>query len=1217
MIRDKRGQHLALSLERLSHLSRKPIQRIGLSATMKPLNLVQEILNGANSPGVIVSHGPSRALQLELRTPPGVLGDVCTHEQWEAIYRELHELAASQRTTLIFVTTRRLAERMALRLSELIGPKMVASHHGSLSRERRFAAEDQLKRGELKVLIATASLEMGIDVGFVDQVVQMGSPRQISAFLQRIGRSGHGIGKTARGICYALTQNELAEIAALFYGIKRDAIEELMVPRLCPDVLLQQMAAEVSAKPISINELYAIVCGAHASRSLTPERFEDLVTVLSEGFEPGQRRRALITWDKTTGMLYPRPSSRARIIGNSGTIPETFDYPVVDVTGEVVGSVNEDFAVESNRGDVFALGNTSWQIEAVRQGKVLVHDAHGAPPTIPFWLGEAGGRSSELSDQVSKLREIWNEGEFAAAAAGLGLSDGTMAQLADYFHAQSKAMGFLPTAKRVVFEHFFDASGGSQLVVHAPFGARINRAWALALRKRFCRNFNFELEAAAVDDGFLLSLGAAQSVNPRDFFGLLTPTNVRHYLEQALLDSPIFQTRWRWVAARAVAVARSQFGKKVAPALQRIRSDDLLTSLFPMATACLENITGDIALPEHPLVKEAMEECLFDALDLEGLIAVLKRYFAGTIVFEVAETAEPSPFAEPMVQANPYAFLDDEELQNRRVRSVVRQNLRPSGLSEPAKIEPSAHAALLAEIRPIVQGDDELRNFFAEVRVATEHGLSEFVDANLLANSPQIVGRYSIGGIGCWVEQADSERIKAELGLFELSEQSGLSEPVVVTATRGWLMYLGTPTAEELSQVIGVRSGLIAQALGRLRAKGEVFEVKELSQDEPRFALRHILYRLRTMSLSDRRQSRPLMSQAAWQECVHRRQGLYNNDVTTETSLFAVVQTLQGRPLPAALWEQEILPARFAVYSASTLDHLCSSGQIGVARFGRFSVEASDVKPVAFSRLAPLNLFTRADLAWLKPVQSNCPDADYRTRAVLDALAKLGRSFAEEIQGETGLLAAECEETLTRLLASGLITTDSFRGIRALVNKKSGRKNAGVSDGRWSLLPPRPFAADFDAMTKSWAKQLLRRYGVVFRSLVELEPLAPSWGALRRALHLLELSGEIQGGRFVEGTWGEQYAAADFSLGDAPQAEKTPTLVIHHYLDPANLLPLFDGHPFTGTPERLAFADGRCIAALVGGELIELAPYHGDKAQLKQFLVLTGLHSKRRRLAGS
>src|SRR6266403_1358510 len=733
---NKRGAHLALSLERLQALTGRGLARIGLSATQKPIEEVARFLMGSRAAAgedcVISDSGHVRSRDLKLELPPAPLEAVMSGEVWTQVYDRLAELIREHRTTLVFVNTRRLAERVARHLSERLGGENVTAHHGSLSKERRLDAEQRLKRGELKVLVATASLELGIDIGDVDLVCQLGSTRSINTLLQRVGRAGHSVGGTSKGRLFPLSRDELAECAALLDAIRRGELDRLEVPTAPLDVLAQQITAEVSAREWAEQELFDLMRGAYPYRELRREEFDECVRMLADGFSTRRGRRgALLHHDSVNQMLRPRKGARLTALTSGGAIPDNADYRVMlEPEGHLVGTVNEDFAVESLQGDVFQLGNTSYRILRVERGTVRVEDAHGQPPSIPFWLGEAPGRTEELSAAVSRLRKeieqrldggrAADDGRAAKGASGeamqwliesVGLDEAAALQIIQYLSAGRAALGCLPTFDTVIFERFFDESGGMQLVIHSPFGSRVNRAWGLALRKRFCRKFNFELQAAATEDNIVLSLTTAHSFDLDDVRHSLHPATIRPLLIQALLDAPMFTTRWRWVAGVALALPRFRGGKKVPAPLARMDAEDLIAAIFPDQVACAENLVGAREIPDHPLVRQTIEDCLNEAMDVAGLERLLARLHAGEIEVIARDLAEPSPLALEVLSARPYAYLDDAPLEERRTQAVMsRRWLSPEAASDIGRLDPEAIARVRHEAWPEATSADELHD---------------------------------------------------------------------------------------------------------------------------------------------------------------------------------------------------------------------------------------------------------------------------------------------------------------------------------------------------------------------------------------------------------------------------------------------------------------------------------------------------------------------------
>ncbi|MFL6289937.1 MAG: DEAD/DEAH box helicase, partial [Thermoanaerobaculia bacterium] len=734
---DKRGSHLSLSLERLEALVGEPLTRIGLSATQKPIEEVARFLVGSANveAGVprcaIVDAGHGRRMDLAVEVPGSPLEAVMSHEVWAEIYDRLAELAREHRTTLVFANTRRLSERIARHLAERLGEDKVAAHHGSLSKEQRLASEHRLKTGQLSLLVATASLELGIDIGSVDLVCQIGSPRSIATLLQRVGRSGHHLGGLPKGRIFPQTRDELIECAALVDAARRGELDRLIIPDRPLDILAQQIVAAAAVEELREDDLFALVRRAWPYRDLPREDFDEVIEMLASGFATRRGRRgAWIHHDAVNGRLRGRRGAMLTAITSGGAIPDLADYQVIlQPSGTVIGTLNEDFAVESHAGDIFQLGNASWRVLKIEAGRVLVEDAKGQPPTIPFWLGEAPARSEELSEAVSRLREQVSRklGEGGMGAAldwltdELGLPFEAARQIVDYLAAGRAALGTMPTQNTLVAERFFDEAGDMHMVVHAPFGSRVNRAWGLALRKRFCRMFNFELQAAATEDAIVLSLGPTHSFPLEDAFRFLHSSSVRNVLTQAVLDAPLFGVRWRWNAGRALAIPRSRGGRRVPPPLLRQQAEDLIAVVFPDQLACLENIVGEREVPDHPLVEQTVRDCLEEAMDIEALEKLLRRIEAGQVELVARDLTEPSPLAHEILHAQVYAFLDDAPLEERRTQAVItRRWLDPATASDLGALDAAAIDRVREEAWPEAFDPDELHDALMTLGWVTE-----------------------------------------------------------------------------------------------------------------------------------------------------------------------------------------------------------------------------------------------------------------------------------------------------------------------------------------------------------------------------------------------------------------------------------------------------------------------------------------------------------------
>ena len=1117
----KRGSHLALSIARLEALVERRVQKIGLSATVSPIEEVGRFLSDHAH---IIQVGRRRDMDIAVEVPRDELGPVASNEMWSEIYDRTAALAAEHRTTLVFVNTRRQAERVAQALGERMGEGAVLPHHGSLSRRLRLEAEQRLKRGDLRAVVATASLELGIDIGTVDLVCQMGSPRSISVALQRIGRAGHWVGAKPKGRIFATTRDELIESAAVVRSIKRGELDRLEIPRAPLDILAQQIVAMAACDDWDEDALFAFVRGAYPYRELARRDFDAVVEMLSEGMATSRGRRgAFLHRDQVNHRLRGRRGARLMAITNGGAIPDSAQYQVVvEPEGTTVGTIDEDFAVESLAGDVFLLGTTSWRIKRVETGRVRVEDAHGAAPTIPFWRGEAPGRTRELSQAVSDLRV-----EIAAAdsiALGIdllmaecGLDRLGAEQAAEYVRAGARALGAVPSEDTVVAERFFDEAGGMQMVVHAPFGSRINRAWGLALRKRFCRAFNFELQAAATDNGLVLSLSDQHSFPLEIIFSYLRPDTVTKVLTDALLAAPMFGARWKWNASRALAVPRFLGGRKVPPPIQRMRADDLLAAVFPDQAACAENLAGEIRIPDHPLVNETIDNCLHEAMDLDGLIAILKRMEEGTLKTVAIDTPEPSVFSHEILNANPYAYLDDAPLEERRTRAVqLRRGLPPEDAAGIGALDPAAIAEVSEQSWPVVRDADELHDALLTLIV-----LPPVEEWRGYYDELARAGRASTVG-GHWVATERLDRREDTLAIL-----------------RGWADSIGPFTAVGLAARLSLPLGDVEIALAQLEAEGLILRGNFTGVDHE-FCHRRILARIHRQTLGRLRREIEPVSSADFMRFLCRWQHLSPGArLHGVDGLYQVLKQLQGYEISAAAWESTVLPRRVHKYDPEWLDRLCLAGEV---MWGRLSphpaLESQGSRKVRPTRVAPLGIFLREDAARLLPAASEGEQNwSHAAKEVLAALEQRGASFFHDLVRATGRLASEVEDGLWELVAGGRVTADGFENLRALIDPKRRRGEGRGrlarprhATGRWAIIETKTGAESGAAGTHSgtdvefFARLLLDRWGVVFRDVLARETLAPPWRSLLVVLRQWEARGEVRGGRFVAGFSGEQFA---------------------------------------------------------------------------------------------
>jgi ATP-dependent helicase Lhr and Lhr-like helicase len=1358
----KRGSHLALSLERLDALCQRRLPRIGLSATQKPVSAVARFLVGGAAIGsetpadcAIIDVGHVRERDLALEIPPVPLEAVLPNDVWERVYDRLAELVAMHRTTLIFVNTRRMAERAARHLTERLGKEAVAAHHGSLAKEHRFDAEQRLKRGELRVLIATASLELGIDIGDVDLVCQIGSPRAIAPFLQRVGRSGHHVGGMPKGRLFPTSRDDLIECAALLDCVRRGELDALHIPRAPLDVLAQQIVAEVSSAEWSEDALFALMRRAAPYAELAREQYDAVLRMLAEGYTSRNGPRgAYVHRDVVSGTLRGRRGGKLVAVTSGGTIPENADYAVVLEPQAInIGTVNEDFAVESLAGDVFQLGNASYRILRIESGRVRVEDAQGQPPNIPFWLGEAPGRSDELSFGVARLREqigrllngqdadalpiatvseaharagaatdakpdagskgkskaktkagikreagsvtgdrtqtsgavvaVPAQAPTAAVSAAevmparidhtidwlvdhLNLDPGAARQIVDYLARARSALGVLPTQNTLVMERFFDESGGTQLVIHAPFGSRVNRAWGLALRKRFCRTFNFELQAAATEDAIVLSLTGSHSFVLDDVWRYLHSNSAEHLLIQALLDAPLFGVRWRWNATTALGLPRYTGGRKTAPQLQRMRSEDLLTSVFPEQAACLENVVGERELPRHPLVDQTVDDCLHEAMDSEQWLALLRRMEQHEVELIARDLPAPSPLAAEILNAKPYAYLDDAPIEERRTQAVLnRRWTDPASADDLGALDADAIDSVRDEAWPQARNADEMHEALTGMAAITETEAHEHDGwpawLASLAESRRATRLQIAADAAVWLP---AERLTCFQALYPAGPDAAAAldavtgpdacatldrryapplvapkgytdawsfDDAVLDVLRARLTGFGPLPVAAIAQPLKLAAASVEQALLRLEAEGYVMRGRFTPQaTEEEWCERHLLARIHRYTVKRLRREIEPVERHDFMRFLFEWQHL-TPDTRSEgrDALAAVLDQLEGFQAAAGAWEDDILPARVRAYSGTSLDELCRAGKIVWTRLTERA--RGSAGPI---RSTPIVLLPRAQVrVWSALLTVDAPlQLSALAQSVYDTLSQHGAMFFDELLHDVHVLRMELENALGELVAAGLVNSDSFAGLRALLkpvakrNAFAGNRRArssaligGMDDaGRWALVNRRAVVADTEnaagrrrqlppEVLEHIAMTLLRRYGVVFWRLLEREAdWLPPWRDLLRVFQRLEARGVIRGGRFVNGLPGEQFALPEAIpvLRKARKQANEGAWVCVAGTDPLNLAgTLLVGERVPAVAgNRILYRDGVVAATLVAGKFcfeaaVEANPIERERAR--------------------
>ena len=1209
--RDKRGAHLSITLERLEALCEQRPSRIGLSATQRPIETVGRLLVGDRPLPVIVDAGHQRALDLALELPEGELEAVTSAEQMSDVLDRIAALVEEHRTTLVFVNTRRLAERLAHQLGTRLGDDVVAAHHGSLSKERRHRVETRLRAGDLRALVATASLELGIDIGPVELVCQIGSPRSIATFLQRVGRSNHSRAGTPKGRLYPLTRDELVECTALLAAVRAGRLDTIQLPQLPLDIAAQQVVAEVGAQEWRTDDLFALVRRAAPYHDMTREQFDEVVDLVSNGIATGRGPRgAYVHHDAINGELRGRKGARLAAVTSGGAIPETGDYRVVAEPDDTfIGTVNEDWAVESMAGDVFLLGTHSWQIRKVELGVVRVRDAGTSPPTIPFWMGEAPARTAELSTEVSDLRaavdRFLTAGDPDGAkrwlmeTAGIDAESATMA--VDYLAVGRAVLGAMPTQERIVFERFFDETGGMQLVVHSPFGGRVNRSLGLALRKKFCRTFNFELQAAASDDAIVLSLGPHHSFPLSEVPRYLSSATVEDTLEHAILDSPMFQARWRWNLNRSLMVLRFRNGRRNPPPIQRMESDDLMAAVFPQAAACQENVTGPIEIPDHVLVRQTISDTLHEALDVDGTRALLERMESGEVAVHFADTTEPSVLAHEILTARPYAFLDDEELQNRRTNAVTLRRGLAVDLAAIGALDPAAIEQVHGEITPEPETADDLADLLASLVVVRPRPDWQSLFSELAERGRAVVFRPRDTDLWCATERED-----------DAGHAFADDEDAIARVLRGHLEITGITTVARLAEITTFTEGRVQAGLAYLEQSGFALQgTYTPDAAETEWVSRRLLARMHSYSRRTRRGGvEPATAQDFMRFLLRWQHVAPGTQLAGEVGLLSVVEQLQGFDAAAVAWEPDLLGARLRRYDPAWLDRLCHDGEVAWLRTNP-PARAVDAPAVAPSKATPISLVARVDLPWLLMAARAGGDPGEpvvgATAEIIEVLRDRGACFASELGAATNRLPEDIERALWDGVARGLVMSDGFGAIRSRVSSPGRRSSEGrrfsrltraprlatAAAGRWSLVPTAEAAAltvlaaaDRDELAEAVAELLLHRWGVVFRDLVVHDSFRFPWRDLQWALRRLEDRGLVRGGRFVSGFSGEQYAlpAAHEQLTQVRRSPRDGERVTINATDPLNLVGVIV--PGARVPavrtRRVTFVDGVVGEGVVG-----------------------------------
>lgn len=1119
---NKRGAHLLLSLMRLEALTVRRPQRIAISATQRPLTRMRDYILQADH-AAIVNLGHKREMSLSIELPPSPLAPIMSNEQWGEIYQLLAEVIEQRRTTLVFVNNRRLAERVAKHLAERLGEEAVTAHHGSLAKEHRLQAEQALKAGQLKAIVATASLELGIDIGDVDLVCQLGTTGSIQAFLQRVGRSGHGVNRVPEGRLYPLTIDDLLEATAMLRAIDRDQLEHTVFPHQPLDVLAQQIVAEVSQRPWPAKRLYHLFKEASLYRDLTEDKFMQVVKMLDEGYSGRATfQRALLFYDDTEGALRPRKAASLTALLNGGTIPDQFDYDVRLLPEDLkIGTLNEDFSFESIPGDIFQLGNHSYRILKVQTGTVFVEDAAGQPPNIPFWFGVQMWRSDELSVAVSELREDFSQQPHDVSWwQALPVSDNGVAQLQNYAQKTADVLGLFPSQQDVVVERFFDGNNDMHLVIHSVYGSRINRAWGLALRKKFCRQFNFELQAAALEDALILSLSSTHSFELPTVQSYLQPDTVKETLIQALLDTPFFVTQWRWNASVALAVKRRRGDKKVLPQFQRNEAEDLVAEVFPEQIACAENIAGNRTVPDHPLVEQTLWDCTEGIMDVQGLAKLLADIETGKVTMHFIDSHTPSPTSLAIINARNYAFLDEAPAEERRTLAIHSQSLDQSFV--PSRLSAEDLLRFNAEAMPPTRDLDELQEWvyyhglvWPDEAQPQARGLQRLLQAGRLQNRT-IDGQTVI----------HSPRYGELLDQWQ-DDPASLAAEDWCTLVSHRLSISGLIGFEQLRQRLPMAASLLQQTLLLLEIQGVAFHWTDGGVYADHWIERHHLARLRQRQQRGQRRAVKTLSTDAYQDFLADWQFL-TAPVSGVEGLSRVLQQWQGYATLAQQWEQEVLQPRVLDYHGMMLDMLCQSGQF-IWKRAKDKWVSSDLNQMTIQKTA--FTFLENQQAHLFPATIEATLLNPKSQHVMQTMQSGGAQFFRELLQATGLMPVELEQVLIQLIKQGLVVADGFQALRVfalspaerrrqLLKAKKHAGNLGYLEmmGRWSVIPHK------EACTQDYLTMMINRYGVLSYDIWNWEEMPVKWRQVSFELQRLEARGELLAGRFVDGMTGMQYA---------------------------------------------------------------------------------------------
>jgi len=1108
----KRGAHLALSVERLEALAAQPVQRIGLSATQRPLEEIGKFVSGSR-PIQLVDAGVAKELDLEVVVPvedmrePGDSREE-GHEArsiWPSIYPALVELVRAHRSTIVFVNNRRLAERLALRLNELAEEEIARAHHGSLAREQRTQIEEDLKAGRIPCLVATSSLELGIDMGAVDLVIQVESPKSVARGLQRIGRAGHSLGEVSRGRIFPKFRADLLESAVVAQRMRAGLIEETQIPRNPLDVLSQQIVAICADEEIEVSELHELVRRAYPFADLSRTQLENVLDMLAGRYPSDEfaELRPRIIWDRTAGTVRGRPGSRRLAVTNAGTIPDRglFGVFIAGETGGRVGELDEEMVYEARAGQVIVLGASSWRIEEITRDRVLVSPAPGVPGAVPFWKGEGVGRPYELGEAIGKFaRELLAAREPKVP----DLDERAERNLVTFLREQEKATGALPSDRTVVVERFRDEIGDWRLCILTPFGARVHAPWAMAVGARLRESLGLEVQSIWSDDGIAFHLPDADSPPAADLL-MLDPDELEDLVLAEVGQTALFGARFRENAARALLIPRRRPGERTPLWQQRLKAQGLLQVARKYSS--------------FPIVLETYRECLQDVFDLPALKRLLGRLRARELDLVDVETATASPFASSLLfdYIATYMYEDDTPPAERRAqalsldRDLLRELLGQEELRE--LIDSAALAEVEASLRPFPQDPERLHDL---LRLRGDLSTGEFDEAHAaILEAERRAIRVRIAGEARLAAAEDAGRYRDALGLVPPSGLPAVFLEPVPDALRSlvarWARGRGPFTTAQTSAWFGLD---VEEELRELEREEKLVRGElRPGGTEREWCDPDVLRRLRRASLAALRREVEPVEQAALGRFLPSWHG-----VDRRASLREALVPLQSLALPVALWEAEVLPRRVPDYRPEQLDQLCASGELVWVGAG-------------LDRVA---LFFRDDAPVLgRPAGAPAPEGEQHD-AIRAALAG-GALFWDGLLAATDLDAATALPALWDLVWSGEVTNDSWSPLRAERRYQPPRpdrrarrfsrtraQRPTATQGRWS--PAAELFAAQEPDRRALAELLLERHGIVTRDSVRAEGIPGGYGAVYGELRALETLGSCRRGYFVEGLGGAQFA---------------------------------------------------------------------------------------------